>query len=109
VIESPDLRLTKMPLNGAGCMPTLGFGTLIPDTAVAKTATRDALDAGFRHFDCAEPYRNEREVGEYFCDQEVMELQPSARTSRTGFRGESRQTQTQVSGSLPHSHSICIW
>jgi aldehyde reductase len=45
-------------------MPALGFGTLIPDTAVTKTATRDALDAGFRHFDCAERYRNEREVAE---------------------------------------------
>jgi alcohol dehydrogenase (NADP+) len=65
MIESSDLRLTQMPLrNGAGCMPALGFGTLIPDTAVTKTATRDALDAGFRHFDCAERYRNEREVGE---------------------------------------------
>ena len=65
MIESSDLRLTQMPLNnGAGCMPALGFGTLIPDPAVTKTATRDALDAGFRHFDCAERYRNEREVGE---------------------------------------------
>jgi alcohol dehydrogenase (NADP+) len=65
MIESSDLRLTKIPLqNGAGYMPALGFGTLIPDPAVTKTATRDALDAGFRHFDCAERYRNEREVGE---------------------------------------------
>src|ERR1700689_2136612 len=60
-----DLRMTRLPLNnGAGQIPALGFGTLIPDTAVTKTATRDALDAGFRHFDCAERYRNEREVGE---------------------------------------------
>ena len=65
MIESSDLRLTQMPLrDGAGWMPALGFGTLIPDTAVTKTATRDALDAGFRHFDCAERYRNEPEVGE---------------------------------------------
>jgi len=70
VIESSelrltDLRLTRIPLNnGAGHIPALGFGTLIPDLAVTKTATRDALDAGFRHFDCAERYRNEREVGE---------------------------------------------
>jgi alcohol dehydrogenase (NADP+) len=65
MIESSDLRLTKIPLqNGAGYMPALGFGTLIPDPAVTKTATRDALDAGFRHFDCAERYRNEPEVGE---------------------------------------------
>jgi len=63
--ESSDLRLTKMPLNnGSGHMPALGFGTLIPDPAVTITATRDALEAGFRHFDCAERYRNEREVGE---------------------------------------------
>jgi alcohol dehydrogenase (NADP+) len=65
MIESSDLRLTRMPLNdGAGHMPALGFGTLIPDAALTRTATRDALDAGFRHFDCAERYRNEREVGD---------------------------------------------
>ena len=45
-------------------MPALGFGTLIPDAAETITATRDALKAGFRHFDCAERYQNEREVGE---------------------------------------------
>jgi diketogulonate reductase-like aldo/keto reductase len=45
-------------------MPAIGFGTLIPDAATTKSATRDALDAGFRHFDCAERYQNEREVGE---------------------------------------------
>jgi alcohol dehydrogenase (NADP+) len=65
MIESPDFRNTKMPLNhGAGQIPALGFGTLIPDAAVTISATRGALEAGFRHFDCAERYRNEREVGE---------------------------------------------
>jgi len=62
--QSPDLRMTRIPLNhGAGKMPALGFGTLIPDPAVTVTATQDALEAGFRHFDCAERYGNEREVG----------------------------------------------
>ena len=65
MIASSDFRNTKLPLNhGGGQMPALGFGTLIPDPAVTITATRDALEAGFRHFDCAERYRNEREVGE---------------------------------------------
>jgi alcohol dehydrogenase (NADP+) len=65
MIQPSDLRMTRMPLNnGAGHMPALGFGTLIPDPALTRTATRDALDAGFRHFDCAERYRNEREVGD---------------------------------------------
>ncbi|PRX23105.1 aldehyde reductase [Paraburkholderia sp. BL18I3N2] len=45
-------------------MPALGFGTLIPDAATTTSATRDALEAGYRHFDCAERYRNEREVGD---------------------------------------------
>jgi Aldo/keto reductases, related to diketogulonate reductase len=65
MIESSDLRTTRLPLNhGAGHIPALGFGTLIPDAEVTISATRDALEAGFRHFDCAERYRNEREVGE---------------------------------------------
>src|SRR6201988_2086663 len=56
--------MTRIPLaQGAGLMPALGFGTLIPDAALTITATRDALEAGFRHFDCAERYGNEREVG----------------------------------------------
>jgi alcohol dehydrogenase (NADP+) len=62
--ESSDLRMTRIPLqHGTGRMPALGFGTLIPDPAETITATRDALEAGFRHFDCAERYGNEREVG----------------------------------------------
>jgi alcohol dehydrogenase (NADP+) len=62
---SSDLRMTRIPLNhAAGRMPALGFGTLIPDPAVTITATTAAFEAGFRHFDCAERYRNEREVGQ---------------------------------------------
>ena len=63
--EASELRMKRLPLsNGGGSMPAVGFGTLIPDAALTVTATRDALEAGFRHFDCAERYQNEREVGE---------------------------------------------
>ena len=65
MIESSDFRNARMPLSyGVGQIPVLGFGTLIPDAAATIAATRAALEAGFRHFDCAERYRNEREVGE---------------------------------------------
>jgi aldehyde reductase len=37
---------------------------LIPDPVLTKSATTDALKVGFRHLDCAERYRNEREIGE---------------------------------------------
>jgi len=64
MIESSDLPMTRIPLtHGSGHLPALGFGTLIPDAEVTITATRDALEAGFRHFDSAERYGNEREVG----------------------------------------------
>ncbi len=63
--HSADFKTTKMPLShGSGHMPTLGFGTLIPSAAATMNATQAALQAGFRHFDCAERYRNEREVGQ---------------------------------------------
>jgi diketogulonate reductase-like aldo/keto reductase len=45
-------------------MPAMGFGTLIPDPAVTKRATKAALEVGFHHLDCAERYRNESAVGE---------------------------------------------
>jgi aldehyde reductase len=65
MIETSDFRTTRLPLNTeAGHIPAMGFGTLIADPAVTLTATRAAFEAGFRHFDCAERYRNEREVGE---------------------------------------------
>ena len=62
--ESSDLATKRIPLaHRAGQIPALGFGTLIADPAVTISATTAALEAGFRHFDCAERYGNEREVG----------------------------------------------
>jgi diketogulonate reductase-like aldo/keto reductase len=47
-------------------MPAVGFGTLIPDLTDTRAATKTALEVGFRHFDCAERYRNEEAVGDAF-------------------------------------------
>jgi diketogulonate reductase-like aldo/keto reductase len=65
-MATPDtLRYTKMPLNnGSGAIPAVGFGTLIHDPLATKEATKTALEVGFRHFDCAERYRNEEAVGD---------------------------------------------
>jgi diketogulonate reductase-like aldo/keto reductase len=65
-MTNPDtLRDTRIPLNnGSGAMPAVGFGTLIPDPVATKQATKTALEVGFRHFDCAERYRNEEAIGE---------------------------------------------
>jgi diketogulonate reductase-like aldo/keto reductase len=63
--ESDDLRHRTFALNnGSGAIPALGFGTLIPDPLATRSATRAALEAGFRLLDASERYRNEEQVGE---------------------------------------------
>jgi len=58
------LRDTKFAVtHGSGQMPAVGFGTLFRDLRVTTQAVTAALDVGFRHFDCAERYGNEKEVG----------------------------------------------
>jgi diketogulonate reductase-like aldo/keto reductase len=65
MVERDNLRYTKLPLSGgAGAIPALGFGTLIPDPVATRNATSAALEAGFRALDTAERYRTEKEVGE---------------------------------------------
>ena len=59
-----DLRSRRIPMKNGGSIPALGFGTLIPDLGDTLLATRTALEAGFRQFDCSERYRNEEAVGE---------------------------------------------
>ncbi|MFL6607664.1 MAG: aldo/keto reductase [Pseudomonas sp.] len=62
-----ELITTRIPLNnGAGAMPAVGFGTLMRDLATTTEAVRCALQTGFRHFDCAERYRNEDKIGVAF-------------------------------------------
>jgi diketogulonate reductase-like aldo/keto reductase len=61
---SDALRYTTILTHGSVAIPAVGFGTLIPDPIATKQATRAALEAGFRHLDGAERYRNEEAVGD---------------------------------------------
>jgi diketogulonate reductase-like aldo/keto reductase len=59
------LRYTEIPIrHGSGNLPALGFGTLLPDPSRTGPVIKRALEVGFRHFDCAERYRNEAAVGD---------------------------------------------
>jgi diketogulonate reductase-like aldo/keto reductase len=65
MVGSDNLRYTKLALNnGFGAIPALGFGTLIPDPVATRTATKAALETGYRLLDASERYGNEKEVGE---------------------------------------------
>ncbi len=62
--STEDPRQRRFALNnGTGDIPALGFGTLLSDRSETRNATMAAVEAGFRHLDCAERYRNEEEVG----------------------------------------------
>ena len=56
--------IPSLTLSGGTTIPQLGFGTyLVPPNDTASVVTA-AIEAGYRHIDTAQMYRNERGVGE---------------------------------------------
>jgi 2,5-diketo-D-gluconate reductase A len=53
-----------LTLSDGTAIPQLGFGTWQIPPDAAKAAALSALEAGYRHIDTAQMYRNERGVGE---------------------------------------------
>jgi 2,5-diketo-D-gluconate reductase A len=59
--------MTDVPvvmLNNGQTIPQLGFGVFLVPPGEAAAAVSTALEAGYRHIDTAQMYRNEKEVGE---------------------------------------------
>lgn len=51
-------------LNNGVEIPALGLGTWFIEDKIAAQAVREAVNIGYRHFDTAQAYGNERGVGE---------------------------------------------
>lgn len=59
----PGPDVPTVTLSNGAIMPMLGLGTWQSRGSDAYDAVRSALDIGYRHFDTATMYRNERQVG----------------------------------------------
>jgi diketogulonate reductase-like aldo/keto reductase len=82
-IESaaPAVTCPILKLNNGVSMPSLGFGTFANECNKGEThkAVIHALNAGYRHLDCAWFYQNEDEVGTGI--REFLSKNPSVQRS----------------------------
>ena len=63
---------TYLTLNNGVKMPQFGLGLyMIPEGDVAYNSVKTALENGYRHFDCAHAYQNERSLGRAIKDSGV--------------------------------------
>ena len=61
-----------LTLNNGVEMPQIGLGLyMIPEGDVAYNSVMTALESGYRHFDCAHAYQNERSLGRAIKDSGV--------------------------------------
>jgi 2,5-diketo-D-gluconate reductase A len=62
-MSHPSDTVPSLVLNDGRHIPQLGFGVFQIPPADTESATREALEVGYRHIDTAEMYRNEAGVG----------------------------------------------
>jgi diketogulonate reductase-like aldo/keto reductase len=124
MVNPDNLRYTKIALNsGSGAVPALGFGTLIADPVATRTATKEALETGFRSIDASERYRNEKEVSEamqeefkagkikredLFVATKLWNNNHRPERVKPVFEAKSQETQTRLRRSLSHPHPLCL-
>ena len=71
-IMKANAQQPYLTLNNGVQMPQIGLGLyMIPEGDVAYNSVMAALESGYRHFDCAHAYQNERSLGRALKDSGV--------------------------------------
>lgn len=91
--ENPHIPSDAAGLPGGGSMPLVGFGTWQLKGEEAVTATREALEVGYRHLDTATVYENEREVGRALAESGVARDEVFV-TTKCGPAKEGHELET---------------
>ena len=95
--------MQKLQFKNQDTIPQLGLGTWKSKPGDVYKAVRSALELGYRHFDCAFAYNNEKEIGRAFGDAigagEItrQELFVTSKLWNTHHRGEDVESALRTS------------
>ncbi|KAJ6635249.1 1,5-anhydro-D-fructose reductase, partial [Pseudolycoriella hygida] len=64
LISENEMVVETIKLNNGYEMPIFGLGTMFAKDEVGVQTVKDAIDLGYRHFDTAHLYGNEKQVGD---------------------------------------------
>lgn len=98
-----------VPLSNGIRLPLVGFGTWQLRGDTAYTATRAALDAGYRHIDTATVYRNEGEVGRALRDSGVAREDVFVTTKLLPDRANTPRATLEQSLRLLGVDAVDLW
>jgi len=98
-----------VPLTPDINLPLVGFGTWQLRGDTAYTATRAALDAGYRHIDTATMYGNEAEVGRALRDSGVARADVFITTKLPPNRADAPRQTLEQSLRLLGVDAVDLW